>query len=160
LCNLDKRLSSLYRSPGLYKQWTNHQVLPVATKLVVNPKKMRKICWELPVHQSYKLASTFRGECFFFKSSQSETRISHGDHVCFPIWTKMRRLYTEHSIRVSHQITINLAKWIYRRLFKLANHKQEMHMAAILVAWSARRISHTSFLQSNNSLSLLVSKKD
>ena len=46
---------------------------------------------------------------------------------------------------------------------KLANHKQEPPMMAILVVRSARnkeilyRISHTSFLQSNSSLRLQVS---
>ena len=48
---------------------------------------------------------------------------------------------------------------------KLANHKQELNMAAIYVVWLARnmdilyRISHTPFLQSNNSLCLLVSEE-
>jgi len=47
----------------------------------------------------------------------------------------------------------------------MANHKQDLHMVAILVVWSAQnmeilyRISHTSFLQSNKSLCLLVSEK-
>ena len=47
--------------------------------------------------------------------------------------------------------------------FKLANHKQELPMSAILVVRSARNmeilhmISHTSLLQSNYSLYLLIS---
>jgi hypothetical protein len=51
-------------------------------------------------------------------------------------------------------------------LFKLVNHKQELLMATRLVVWSARNmeilymISHTSFLQSNNSLHLLVSEEN
>jgi len=53
---------------------------------------------------------------FVFQSGPNEETLYRTFHMC------------------SHQITINLAKWIYRRLFKLANHKQEMHMAAILVA--------------------------
>jgi hypothetical protein len=29
----------------------------------------------------------------------------------------LRKLYTEHSIGASYQISINLAKWFYRRFF-------------------------------------------
>ena len=55
-------------------------------------------------------------------------------------------------IGASYQISIYLAK-------------QELPMAAVLVVWSARnmeilyRISYTTFLQSNNSLCLLVSEE-
>jgi hypothetical protein len=49
--------------------------------------------------------------------------------------------------------------------FKMAHHKRELHMVAILVVQSPRnmeilyRIFHTPFLQSNNSLCLLVTEK-
>ena len=49
--------------------------------------------------------------------------------------------------------------------FKFDNHKQELPMVAILVVWLGRnmeilyRISHTLFLQSNNSLCLLITEE-
>ena len=51
--------------------------------------------------------------------------------------------YTELFRDVSFQISINyLAKWFQRRFyFKLANHKQELPMAAILVVWSAQNMA-------------------
>ena len=76
----------------------------------------------------------------------------------------LSKLYSEPSIGASYQISINLAKWFQRRFF-VANNKQELSMASILVLWVARnmeilyRISHTSFPQSNNSLCLLVSEE-
>ena len=72
----------------------------------------------------------------------------------------LRKFYTEPSIGASYQISINLVKCFF---FKLANHI--LHMVAILVVWPARnmailyRISHMSFLQSNNSVCLLVLEK-
>ena len=98
-------------------------------------------------------------EKIFKNSSQSETRISHVSHVCFPIWTNEESLYrTFHSC--FYKISINLAKWF----FILANHKQGPSMVTIVDVLTVRiieylyRISHTSFLQSNNSLCILVSK--
>jgi hypothetical protein len=46
--------------------------------------------------------------------------------------------YTEPSKGASYQISINLAKWLREDFFELANHKQELPMAAILVVWWAR----------------------
>jgi hypothetical protein len=71
----------------------------------------------------------------------------------FPNLDQMSKLYTEPSICTSYQISINLA-----------NHKQELPMAVILVARSRNmailsRIFDTSFLQINYLLCLLVSEE-
>jgi hypothetical protein len=50
----------------------------------------------------------------------------------------LMKLYTESSMGASYQISINLAKWFWRRFLKLTNHKQELPMAAMFVNGSGR----------------------
>ena len=57
------------------------------------------------------------------------------DHVSLTYHSILRKLYTEPSIGTYYQISINLAKWFQRRIFKLANHKQELPMAAMEILY-------------------------
>ena len=68
-----------------------------------NEKDLLRISHTSIIQSNNSLGLVHSEDKFFFKSSQSETRISHGEHV--------RKLYTELSIGASYQTAINLAKW-------------------------------------------------
>ena len=60
--------------------------------------------------------SSFRGEDFF-NSSQSETRIAPGSHICLAEWDEMKKLYRGPYIDASCQVWFHLAQLFqWRRL--------------------------------------------
>ena len=57
-----------------------------------------------------------------------------------PVILFFRKLYTEHSIGVSYQYQLTWPTGIREDLRKKANHKQELHMTAILIVRSAQHM--------------------
>jgi hypothetical protein len=98
--------------------------------------------------------------------STNEIETQWADPVSLICHFALRKLYTEPSIGTSNQISINLAKWLWRRYFFIGQLQTRTayggHISCMIGTKYGilYRISHTSFLQSNNSLCLLVSEEN